>query len=47
MGRNAVTYIDNLREDTGLAATEEIRTAAMDREGWRKRSEGVRAGARP
>ena len=37
--RNVGTYIDNLKEDTGLATTEEIRTAAMDREGWRKRSE--------
>ena len=47
VGRNAVTYIDNLKEDTGLVALEEIRTAAMDREGWGKRSEGVRAGAWP
>ena len=47
VGRRAVTYIDNLKADTGLETTEEIRTAMMDRSGWRSRSEGVRAGARP
>ena len=47
VGRGAVSYIDNLIEDTGLVTPKEIRTAMMDREGWRKRSEGVRAGARP
>ena len=31
VGRTAVAYIDNLKEDTGLATTEEIRTAAMNR----------------
>ena len=41
VGRNAVTYIDNLKEDTGLATTEEIRTAAMNRKEWRKRPEKV------
>ena len=47
VGRGAVSYIDNLMEDTGLVTPKEIRSAMMDREGWRKRSEGVRAGARP
>ena len=47
IGRGAVTYIDNLKQDTGLETVEEIRTAMMDRSGWRKRSEEVRATARP
>ena len=47
VGRGAVTYIDNLKQDTGLETVEEIRTAMMDRSGWRKRSEEVRATARP
>ena len=41
IGRGAVSYIDNLIEDKGLATPKEIRTAMMGREGWRKRSEGV------
>ena len=47
VGRRAVTYIDNLKKDTGLETTQELRTAMMDRSGWKKRSEEVRAGARP
>ena len=47
VGRQAVTYIDNLKRDTGMESTEEIRTAMMDKDGWRRRSNLVRAGARP
>ena len=47
VGRSTVSYIDNLKEDTGLVTTNELRTAMMDREGWKERSEEVRAGARP
>ena len=47
VGRGTVSYIDNLIEDTGLATPKEIRTAMMDRKGWKERSEGVRARGRP
>ena len=47
VGRGAVSYIDNLMEDTGLVTPKEIRSAMMDREGLKKRSEGVRPGAQP
>jgi hypothetical protein len=33
IGRRAVTYIDNLKSDTGMESTQEIRTAMMDRKG--------------
>ena len=32
MGRPAVTYIDNLKSDTKLESTEELKTAMLDRE---------------
>ena len=35
-GRPAKTYIDQLRDDTDLLTTDEIKTAMNDREGWRK-----------
>ena len=47
VGRQAVTYIDTLKQDTGMESTQEIRTAMMDKDGWRRRSHLVRAGARP
>ena len=35
-GRQPVTYIDCLKEGTGLTNTEEIRTAMMARDEWKK-----------
>ena len=47
VGRRAVTYIDTLKRDTGIEATHELKTAMMDRNGWRQQPKLVRAGARP
>ena len=47
VGRQAVTYIDTLMNDTNLGSVEELKTAMMDREGWKKRTELMRAEARP
>ena len=38
-GRRAVTYIDTLMRDTNLASADELKTAMMDREGWRRRAD--------
>ena len=38
MGRPAVTYIDNLKSDTSLESAEELRTAMLDRETWKRRA---------
>ena len=46
-GRRAVTCIDTLMEDTGLGSTSELKTAMLDREGWRRRATFRRAEARP
>ena len=46
-GRRAVTYIDTLMEDTGVGSTNELKTAMLDREGWRRRATFRRAEARP
>ena len=46
-GRRAVNYIDTLMEDTGLEGVEELKTAMMDREGWRRRAESRRVKTRP
>ena len=35
-GRPEKTYIDQLRDDTDLLTTHEIKTAMNDREGWKK-----------
>ena len=35
-GCPAKTYIDQLRDDTDLLTSDEIKTAMNDREGWRK-----------
>ena len=47
VGRSAVSFIDTLRQDTGMNSTQELRTAMMDRSGWKKRASLARAGARP
>ena len=33
VGKQAVSYIDNLKKDTGMESPQEIRTAMMDKEG--------------
>ena len=38
MGRQAVTYTDNLKSDTHLESAEELRTAMLDRETWKRRA---------
>ena len=47
MGRPAVTYTDNLKSGTSLESAEELRTAVLDRETWKRRAESRRALARP
>ena len=42
-GRPAVTYVDNLKQDTGMETTSEIRTAMNDRKSWRSRTALARA----
>ena len=46
-GRKNITYIDTLKDDTGLQDIDEIRSVMMDRNNWRGRIHMVRAGARP
>ena len=38
MGSPTVTYIDNLKSDTSLESAEELRTAVLDRETWKRRA---------
>ena len=47
VGRRAVSYIDILKQDTGLETTEDLKTAMMDRSGWKRYTTLARAGARP
>ena len=46
-GRQPVTYIDCLKEDTGLTNIDEIRTAMMVRDEWKECVKLGRVGARP
>ena len=46
-GRQPVTYIDGLKKDTGLTNIDEIRTAMMARDEWKKCVKLGRVGARP
>ena len=46
-GRPAVTSTDNLKSDTSLESAEELRTAMLDRETWKRRAESRRSLARP
>ena len=46
-GWQPVTYIDCLEEDTGLTNTDEIRTAMMARDEWKKCVKLGPVGARP
>ena len=47
VGRRAVTYIDNLKNDTGMDNINELKTAMMERSDWRQRANLARAGAWP
>ena len=47
VGRRAITYMDTLMRDTNLASVEELRTAMMDREDWRRRADSKRVETRP
>ena len=46
-GRQPVTYINCLKEDTGLTNIDEIRTAIMVRDEWKKCVKLGRVGAWP
>ena len=46
-GRQPVAYLDCLKEDTGLTNTDEIRTAVMARDEWKKCVKLRRVGDRP
>ena len=46
-GRQPVKYTDVLKQDTGLESMDELRTAMMDRDEWRKRIKLGRAEPRP
>ena len=46
-GRQTVTYINYLKEDTGLPNTNEIRSDMMARDEWKKCVKLGRVGARP
>ena len=47
-GRRKLTYIDNLKEDTGANDSNEIRSMMLDRNGWKARvSSDRRPGGRP
>ena len=39
IGRPAVTDIDNLKSDSSLESAEEMRTAMLDKETWKRRAE--------
>ena len=45
-GKHKTTYIDTLLSDNGCENKNEIRTAMMDKDSWKRRIHGVRAGAR-
>ena len=35
-GRKQITYVDNLKKDTSMATTDELRTVMMDRDCWKE-----------
>ena len=45
-GRKTITFVDNLREDTGLDDINEINTMMLDRDVWREKAKKSRARAR-
>ena len=46
-GRQPVRYTDVLKQDTGLESMDELKTAMLDRNDWKKRIKLGRADARP
>ena len=46
-GKRKTTYIDTLLSDTGCENENKIRTAMMDKDSWKRRIHGVRAGPQP
>ena len=46
VGRRAKTYIDVLLDDCNLETVDELRTAMVDREHWKRRSDSMRAKVR-
>ena len=46
-GRQLVRYTDVLKQDTGLESMDELKTAMMDRDEWRKCIKLGRADSRP
>ena len=42
VGRPHLTYVDMLRKDTGIKATQEISNLMLDRDCWRERSRSSR-----
>ena len=46
-GRQPVSYTDVLKQDTGLESIDELKTAMLDRNDWKKRIKLGRADARP
>ena len=46
-GRQPVSYTDVLKQDTGLESIDELKTAMLDRNDWKKRIKLSRADARP
>lgn len=46
-GRRKITYINNIKADTGLETNEELRTAMMDRDTWKDFIRLARGNSRP
>jgi len=46
-GRQPVSYTDVLKQDTGLESMDELKTAMLDRNEWKKRIKLGRADVRP
>ncbi len=46
-GRKRVPFIDNLKNDSNMVTTEELRTVMMDRNIWRKLVKSARENSRP
>ena len=47
VGRRTVTFVDTLMRDTQLDSAEELKTAMLDREGWRLHVDSVQVKTRP
>ena len=40
-GRRRLTFVDQLKRDTDLTSAEELRSCMVDRDSWRKRTQGL------